>query len=172
MRSYAERIAASALFLSLGMILSYVEAIVPINALIPIPGFKLGLSSLAVTGAFFLLGLPYAIAVSFGKTVLSSLLFGSVTSFFFSLLGGALVLAALALYRLARPRALGILGLSVLCASLHNLGQCLAAAMIFGRSVLLFYLPVLLIVSLATGTVTGILLHLILKRFTRLGSFS
>ncbi len=168
MRSYAEKTAVSALFLSLGMILSYVEAITPLNAAIPLPGFRLGLASLAVTSAFFLLGLPYAIFVSLGKTLLSSLLFGSVTSFLFSFFGGALVLVFLTFYKLAAIKKLGCIGLSVICAALHNLGQCLAAAMIFGRFVLLSYLPILLLVSLATGTVTGMLLHLILKQSVRL----
>ena len=172
MRSYAEKTARSALFLALAMILSYVEAIVPLGAVIPIPGFKLGLASLAVTGAFFLLGLPYAIAVSVGKTLLSSLLFGSVTSFWFSFSGGLLVLLTLGIYRLVRPKTLGCIGLSVICAAMHNAGQCLAASVLFGFSVLVYYLPALLFAALATGTVTGILLYLILKYTKHIKAFS
>lgn len=172
MRSYAEKTAVSALFLAIGMILSYVEAIIPIGAVIPVPGFKIGLASLAVTSAFFLLGFPYALAVSFGKTLLTSLLFGSVTSFWFSLSGGALVLITLGIYRLTKPKSLGCVGLSVLCAAMHNLGQCLAASVIFGISVLIYYLPFLLFAALATGTVTGVLLYLILKHTKHIKAFS
>ncbi len=168
MRSYAEKTAVSALFLALGMILSYVEAVIPLGAIIPVPGFKLGLASLAITGAFFLLGLPYAMAVSLGKTLLSSVLFGSVTSFWFSLSGGLLVLISLTVYKFTKPKSLGCIGLSVICAAMHNIGQCLAAAVIFGLPVLIYYLPALMITALVTGTVTGILLHLILKHTTHI----
>ena len=172
MRSYAEKTALSSLFLALAMILSYVETVIPIGAVIPVPGFKLGLASLAVTGAFFLLGLPYAIAVSVGKTLLSSLLFGNVTSLWFSFAGGALVLIILGLYRITRPKSLGCIGLSVICAAMHNVGQCLAASVLFGASVLIYYLPALLFTALATGTVTGLLLYLILKYTKRIKAFS
>ena len=172
MRSYAEKTAVSALFLALGMILSYVEAIIPIGAVIPVPGFKLGLASLAVTSAFFLLGFPYALAVSLGKTLLTSLLFGSVTSLCFSLSGGTLVLIILGIYRLTKPKALGCVGLSVICAAMHNAGQCIAASAIFGISVLIYYLPALLFAALATGTVTGVLLYLILKHTKHVKAFS
>ena len=172
MRSYAEKTAVSALFLAFGMILSYVEAIIPLGAVIPVPGFKLGLASLAVTSAFFLLGFPYELAVSLGKTLLTSLLFGSVTSFWFSLSGGALVLITLGIYRLTKPKSLGCVGLSVICAAMHNVGQCLAASAIFGISVLIYYLPALLFAALATGTATGVLLYLILKHTKHIKAFS
>ena len=81
MRSQADKVAYCAVFTALGLILSYVEALIPINLLIPIPGFKLGLANLAVMIAFFSLGYGYAAAVSLCRILLTALLFGSVTSF-------------------------------------------------------------------------------------------
>ena len=163
MRSRADKVAYCALFIAFGMILSYVEAIIPINLVIPFPGFKLGLANIAVTVAFFSLGYSYALAVSLCRIGLTALLFGSVTSFYFSLLGGALTLLTILAYKLFFYKTNGIIGLSVASAAMHNIGQCVACATIFGWYVISFYLPYLLIFSLITGTVTALLIHRILK---------
>ena len=51
-------------------------------------------------------------------------------------------------------------GVSVLCAVAHNLGQLLAAVCLFGASLLLSYLPILLFAALLSGALTGCLLNL------------
>ncbi len=157
MPSQAEKVAYCGIFTVFGLLLSYVEAVIPINLILPVPGFKLGLANLAVLFAFFTLGFSYACAVSLCRISLSALLFGSVTSFLFSLAGGVLTLTALLLFKLFLHRFNGIIGLSVLCAAMHNIGQCLVCAAFFGHYVLTFYLPYLLLFSLITGSVTGFL---------------
>jgi heptaprenyl diphosphate synthase len=163
MRSRADKVAYCAVFTALGLILSYVEALIPINLLIPIPGFKLGLANLAVMIAFFSLGYGYAAAVSLCRILLTALLFGSVTSFWFSLTGGILALAAILLYKLILCRFCGAIGMSVMMAAMHNIGQCLVCSILFGYYVLTFYLPMLLFISLVTGSLTGIVIHRLLK---------
>ena len=157
MQSRAKCVSFCAVFTVFGLMLSYVEGIIPINAVLPFPGFKLGLANLAVLYAFFTLGIGYAFAVSICRITLSALLFGTVTSFAFSLAGGLLTLGALAFYKLFLHKFNGIMGISVLCAALHNIGQCLVCALLFGHYVLSFYLPYLLFFSVITGSVTGFL---------------
>ena len=157
MRSQAEKLSFCAVFTAFGLLLSYVEAILPINLIIPIPGFKLGLASLAVLYTFFTLGLPYAAAVSMCRVSLSAMLFGSVTSFAFSLAGSLLSLGVIVLYKVFLNKFNGIIGMSVLCAAMHNLGQCIVCAIMFDHYVLTFYLPYLLLFSLITGSITGFL---------------
>ena len=157
MQSQAKKVAYSAVFTALGLILSYVEALIPINLIIPFPGFKLGLANLAVLLAFLCLGFSYACAVSLCRITLSALLFGSVTSFWFSLAGGVLTLGVLLLYKLFLYKSNGLIGLCVLSAAMHNLGQCLVCAILFGHYVLTFYLPYLLLFSLITGSLTGLI---------------
>ena len=168
MRSHAEKISFCAILVAFGLILSYVEAIVPINLIIPFPGFKLGLANLSVMLAFFTLGIKYAVAVSICRISLCALLFGSATSFFFSLSGGILALLAMLAYSLVLKRFNGALGLSVLCAAMHDLGQCIACSVFFGYYVITFYLPYLLMFSIVTGSITGLLVH----KFTRLNFFN
>ncbi len=157
MASPAEKVSFCAVFTVFGLLLSYVESIIPINLIIPIPGFKLGLANLAVLYTFFLLGFSYACAVSICRITLSALLFGSATSFLFSLGGGLLTLCVLLLYKLALNKVCGLIGLCVLCAAMHNVGQCLVCSAFFGHYILLFYLPYLLLFSLITGSITGFL---------------
>ena len=164
MRSHAEKISFCAILIAFGMILSYVEAIVPINLVIPFPGFKLGLANISVMLAFFVLGIRYAVAVSVCRISLCALLFGSATSFFFSLCGGILSLIAMLAYSLILKRFNGVLGLSVLCAAMHDLGQCIACSILFGHYVITFYLPYLLMFSIITGSITGLLVY----KFTKL----
>jgi len=125
--------------------------------------FSAVIAVIAVMLAFFMLGYGYACAVSIARITLSALLFGSVTSFWFSLAGGALALATLLLYKLILSRFLGVMGLSVMSAAMHNIGQCLACAVFFGHYVLTFYLPILLLVSLITGSLTAVIIHRFLK---------
>ncbi len=167
MRSLAEKISYCALFTVFGLMLSYIEGIIPLNMVLPIPGFKLGLANLAVLFAFFSFGFSYAVIVSFCRITLTALLFGSVSSFLFSISGGILTLTVLFLYKCFLHRFNGILGLSVLCAAMHNIGQCLVCAVLFSYRVLAFYLPYLLLISLITGSFTGFLA----SKYSRLNFF-
>ncbi len=157
MASPSKNISFCAVFTVVGLLLSYVEGVIPINLVLPLPGFKLGLANLAVLYTFFVLGFSYACAVCLCRITLSALLFGSVTSFLFSLAGGALTLLVLLLYKVFLNKFCGMIGLCVLCAAMHNIGQCLVCAGFFGHYVLLSYLPYLLIFSLVTGSITGFL---------------
>lgn len=57
---------------------------------------------------------------------------------------------------LSRRRALSIYGVSVGGAAAHNCGQIAAALLTLGSTAPLYYLPVLLAVSLLTGGLTGL----------------
>ena len=72
----------------------------------------------------------------------------------FSLLGGLSALGTMAL--LSRGRGLSVYGVSVGGAAAHNCGQIAAAVWTPGSGAPLYYLPVLLAVSLLTGGLTGL----------------
>lgn len=157
------RLTFDAMGVALAMMLSYLEVLLPLTAWIPLPGFRLGLANLAVLAAFVLLSPADAAVVSGIRICLSALLFGSVTSFFFSAMGGLLsfltILAASGFFR-----KMSYLGVCVLSAAAHNVGQILAATVLFGSGVILSYLPVLLIASVGFGCITGTLMNLLLPR--------
>lgn len=153
------RICADAALITLAMALSYLEVLLPLNLLLPLPGFRLGLANVVVLMTFFLLSPVDALLVSGTRILLSGLLFGSVTSLYFSALGGlcAYLMLTVAAYLFRRC---SFFGISILCAAAHNCGQILAAVTLFGTSLIFSYLPLLLISSVFFGGAVGLLLNL------------
>ncbi len=162
------RICLNAMLLSLALVLSYIEAILPLTAWLPLPGFKLGLANIIITLVFVCISPWDAAFISFCRICMMGLLFGNVSSFFFSLCGALLSYVGLWLLSRLGRRLFSMIGISVGCAALHNIGQLIAASLWFGTGVILGYLPILLIAALIFGTLTGILLELILPRFARI----
>ena len=72
----------------------------------------------------------------------------------FSLLGG--VSAMLVMILLSRWHRLSVYGVSIGGAAAHNCGQVAAAVLTLGNTAPLYYLPILLGVSLFTGALTGL----------------
>lgn len=160
-----KRLCLDAVLLSLSLVLSYLEATLPLTVLIPLPGFKLGLTNIIVTMVFVAVS-PYdAAVISLCRILIMGLLFGNAQSFFISICGGLLSYVGLWLLACFFKRFFSIVGISIGCAALHNLGQLTAAAILFTTDVILGYLPALLIAALIFGSLTGMLLKLILPRF-------
>lgn len=154
------RIAIDASLVGVALILSMVEAMFPIGAL-PIPGFKIGLANIAITVACFRYGWGDAAAVSLVRMLISFLLFGNPTSFWFSLAGGFIVVALLALIRSSGiSRYFSFIGISVICAVGHNAGQFIVSLLLFGSAVT-SYLPALCAASLIYGVINGIIMCLL-----------
>lgn len=158
------RLCTDALLLCVALMLSYLEAILPLQVLIPLPGFRLGLAQSVVTIVYFRIGRTDAAVVSGVRVALMSLLFGSVTSLWFSACGALLSFAGLWLGERLLSKACSYVGLGVLCAALHNIGQCIAAAVLFGHGVLLAYLPVLLVAACIFGAIGGLLVCAVIGR--------
>lgn len=151
------RVAADAAMLLLALMLSLVEALIP-TALIPIPGFKLGLANIAVEYVFFAISPADAFAVSLARLTLSSLLFGTAASFVFSASGAAFAFLTLIICVAAVNRGvISWLGVSICAAAAHNIGQCAVSIIMFGAAAV-SYLPWLLALGAATGCATGAVL--------------
>lgn len=152
--SRVKRLCLDAMLLGIAMMLSYIEAILPVSLVIPLPGAKLGLANVAITLCFFSVSPLDAAALSFTRVCLVSLLFGNISSFLFSLSGAILAYMGMVVAKLFRAH-FSFYGISVLSASLHNLGQCIAAAILLGTPTIFTYLPLMLIFALVFGLITG-----------------
>ena len=161
-----KRLTLDAALLALAMGLSYLEFLLPIAAIIPLPGFRLGLANLVVMLAFYLLSPLDAAIVSALRILLSGLLFGSVTSLYFSALGGLCSYLALLLLYCIRAKC-SFVGASILSASAHNFGQIIAAMTLYGVIVARSYLPYLLLASIFYGGLLGFLANLSLRRLQK-----
>ena len=159
----ARFVAMHGLLLALALVFSYLEAQIPVP--IPIPGIKLGLANIVVAFCAYALSMRSAIAVSLLRVTVIAFLFGSITSFFFSLLGALFSLLTLAFLLRVFPSRLSPIGISALCAVMHNVGQLTAAAILLSTQAVIVYLPHMIAAAAATGTLTGILLCMLLRAF-------
>ncbi|MBR0442786.1 MAG: Gx transporter family protein [Clostridia bacterium] len=158
-RSLTRRMCVDALMLCVALMLSYLEAILPVHLVLPLPGFRFGWAQLAVTLTFFRVGKTDAAVISLARVLIMGLLFGSATTVYFSLCGSLLAYAGLWLGQLLLRSHCSFIGLGVLCAAMHNAGQLIAAATLFGHGIVMAYLPVLLVCSVVFGGLGGWVLN-------------
>jgi len=170
-RNKTHRMSILAMLLGGCLVLSYLEAVLPLTTWIALPGFKLGLSNILITLTFVVLSKWDAACLSFSRICIMGILFSNLSGFLFSLCGGVLSYIGLWLLAEAGKRWFSIIGVSIGCATFHNIGQLLMASIWFGSETIFGYLPFLLVASLIFGTITGILLYLLLPSFKRLSSY-
>lgn len=149
-----------ALLVSVAMICSYVESLIP--PLVAVPGVKLGLANAVTLLCLYLLGPGSAITVSLMRIGLSALLFGNTVSFIYSIAGGALSLVGSVL--LKKTGLFSPVGVSAVSGVLHNVGQMIAVSFVMSNAALMGYLPVLLISGTIAGVLVGVVAGLIISR--------
>ena len=146
----AKRVALSALFASLALIFSYVEAILP--AAPGISGIKLGIANLVVIIAMYRLDSRYALTINLIRIFLAGFMFSGLYGAIYSLCGCILSFAVMCL--LKKSDAFSVVGVSMGGGVAHNIGQLSIAAILVSSPQIFYYLPVLII----SGTVSGILI--------------
>ena len=155
MKLTTKQLTLCAVLTALALALSYLENLFPLSLAIPIPGIKLGLANIVTVFALYALGPVQALLILLSRCVLGAVFAGNMNALLFSLLGG--VTAMLVMILLSRSRRLSVYGVSVGGAAAHNCGQVAAAILTLGNTAPLYYLPVLLGVSLFTGALTGLI---------------
>ena len=155
MKLTTKQLALCAMLTAMALALSYLEQFFPLSLAIPIPGFKLGLANVVTLFALYALGPGQALLILLARCFLGAVFAGNMNALIFSLLGG--VTAMLVMILLSGWRRLSVYGVSVGGAAAHNCGQVAAAVLTLGNSAPLYYLPVLLGVSLFAGMLTGLI---------------
>lgn len=153
---------------ALAVVLSLVERLFPLDAVVPVPGVKLGLANIVTLFALTRLSGRDALAILLCRVALSSLLMGSVTAFLFSLFGGLLALAVMGLLLCVEGRFCSVLGVSVAGAAAHNIGQIAAAVIWMKTGAVVAYLPLLLVMSVPLGLVTGLTASVVLTHLKKI----
>lgn len=161
--SRARRVARDGVLCALALLFSYIESLLPLGLVLPLPGFRVGLANVVVSTVLFELSVGDAAAIAAVKTLVSALLFGSPVSFAFSAAGTLLSLGGLVLIRLCAAERFSYIGICVIGAALHNCGQILVAALLFGEGVF-SYLPPLLAASVVLGGLCGTVVCLVVPR--------
>lgn len=163
MKLDTKKLTTFSLLVAVAMILSYIESLIPI--FVAVPGVKLGLSNIATVFALYTLGWPAAISVSLVRVLLSALLFGNIPSLAFSLAGAVLALASM--IPLSRINIFTSIGVSVVGAIMHNVGQITCAAIVMETLGVTYYLIPLFLSGTIAGVVIGIISGILVERIKK-----
>lgn len=156
----AKKTAMYGLLLAFGLILSYVEVLLPLDFIAY--GVKLGLANLICVYLLYRKGPFAALGINLLRIFLVALLFGNVMSFVYSVCGALLSLLLMVLCKTVRL--FSPVGVSVAGGVAHNIGQLLAAMVFLGSSAVLYYTPVLLISGVVCGFLIGLASSFLLAR--------
>ena len=153
MHNKVKDIAFLGMCVTLALGLAYVEVLLP-PLYTAVPGIKMGLPNIILIFLLYRRGVVSAATVSLLRILLVSLLFPNAMTLMYSLAGGALSMAVMAL--LKRLNFLSTAGVSVAGGVAHNVGQILVAMWLLNTAELGYYLIVLAV----TGTLAGLLIGL------------
>ncbi len=156
----AQRLALGAMFTAVMLVLGYIESLFTLG---PIPGIKLGLSNSVLLLCLYWLGIPASFGLMAAKVLLSGLMFGNLQTIQYSLAGGLLSMAGMAL-SIFVIRGMSPVGSGIVGGALHNVGQVLMAMLVLETASLLYYMAVLVVVGAFMGAITGTVVTQ-LKRF-------
>lgn len=166
-KNLTRKIALTGIMCALALALSYLETLIPAYPGFP-PGAKPGLSNIVTMFMAGSSGTPYAFFITIIKGLFAGVTRG-FTAMLMSLSGGILSTAAACLiFRFAKNK-LGYIGISIVCAVCHNIGQLAAACIISGTaSLVVGYGPLLLIFAVVTGLLTGAILKAVMPTLAKI----
>lgn len=152
---------------ALALVLSFLEnMLIPDIPFLPV-GAKPGLSNVVTMYVAATMGFPGAISITLIKGIFALLTRGATASFM-SLSGGILSTVALCLVIKLKDKVFSFVGIGIICAVAHNMGQLMAACAVSGTYSLINYAKYLLIFSLVTGSITGVMLTLLMPRIEKI----
>ena len=150
------------MLLALSVALNIIETSLPLlNGYIP--GLRLGLANIVTLFILYQFGLKDALYIGILRVFLVGISRTGIfsTTFFFSLTG--VLLSILFMYLAKRFLNLSIIGVSIIGSIAHSTGQVLASIFILQMSSMIYYLPWLLLFSIPTGILVGILCKQLVK---------
>lgn len=150
-----KQITVCGVFTALALCTAILESLLPIQAFIPLPGLKLGLANVISVYVLYYMGKWQAFCVTLCRCLISAILFGTVTSFAFSICGGVLSLLSSVLLKKFVNDKVSFIGVCVVGAGCHNIGQIAVSCFMFKTVAVYAYLPPLLLASVICGIITG-----------------
>lgn len=143
-----------ALLVALALALSVIEMMIPLP--VPIPGAKLGFSNIIILITIYFYDFKSSLTVSVLKSFLLVLITGSLSSFFYSLLGAIFATFAMNYSLKYTKDMFSLIGVSEIGAFFHNLGQIIVAIFFMSNVKMIYYFPVLVLIGVFTGFFVGL----------------
>ena len=160
MNKQTKKITFLGIAVSLAMILSYVEMLLP-PIWSAVPGIKMGLPNVITTFVLYKLSWKESATISLVRILLTAILFGNAMTLLYSLAGAFLSLTAMAL--LKKVNVFSVVGVSITGGVLHNLGQILIAILLLQNKEIGYYMAILIITGTVAGALIGIFSVAMLK---------
>jgi len=151
----ARKITTLGLFVSVGLVLHYAESFVPGMGVLP--GVRIGLANIVTLLAFFHYGAGFSLTVGLLRSLLGSLLGGTITAFLYSGAGTIGAVLVMLVSRRFFSGSVSLIGWSMLGAFAFNLAQVTVAALVLENAYMFMYLPPMAIFSAVSGLCTGLL---------------
>ena len=148
-----KRLTLLSIMLAVSIVLSIVESFIPVF----IPGVKLGLANVVTLIIMYIYGEKDAFLVLILRILLVGILRGTIFSvtFYLSLSGGLAAFMLMFLFK--RFKVFSMIGVSIMGAFGHSVGQIAMAIFLIERTELIYYLPYIMVLSIITGVLTGII---------------
>ena len=160
MQNKTKRLAFMGLLTALGLIIGYIEFLIPIP--LGIPGVKPGFANIVIVWALYSLGPWEALMINGMRIFLSGFLFGNFSMILYSLAGAAVSFLCMCLAK--KSGLFSMTGVSMIGGVMHNMGQLLVAMAVLETVSLVYYGPVLLAAGVITGLLIGIVTGEVKKR--------
>lgn len=167
-KSKSQLVASVGILTALSVALSFLEGLIPTLPFMP-PGAKLGLSNIAVMFSAGVYGFIPTLLIAVIKSGFVMLTRG-VTAGILSLCGG--MLSAAVMVVLLNKTGMGLVGVGVLSAVSHNIGQLIAIMLLFWSFSAIYYIPALIIFGVVFGVITGIVFKLTFPAIKKISRIS
>lgn len=162
--STTRRITIIGMLVAQALVLQFIERLIP-NP-IPVPGIKLGLANIVTLFSLVVFDFKATLSIILLRVVLGSLLLGTFlgAGLFMSLAGAVAAGCIMALLLRFLPD-ISLIGVSIAGSVAHCTGQLIIAALLINHSGIFYYLPIMLLLSVPTGFVTGLFSTKVIKYF-------
>ncbi len=160
-KSAAKKIATLAIFTALSLVTFIIE-----NQFHPlfIPGAKMGLANIFSFAALIMYSPVEAFIIVAVRTGLGAVYAGNVSALLYSFTGGVVSMAVSSVLMYTVYPRISLMSVSVVAAVAHNITQNLVFMGISGTSLMIGYMPYLVLIGIASGAIVGGVIMLIFKK--------
>lgn len=144
-----------ALLTAQGIILGLLEQAIPFPFAFA-PGAKLGLANIVTLISLYTLSFKEVVLVVVMKTLMTSVLGGTFSTFLYSGMGALVSFIGMYLVMQLGEKRVSMIGVSATGGILHNVGQLMVASWMAKSWTVLLYLPAMSIVGIFAGVAIGI----------------
>lgn len=155
-----KKVTLLSLLCAIAILCSYIEMFIP--SPIGLAGVKLGLANSVIVFSIYFLSFKEAYLISIVRVLITSVLFSGLFSFGFSFVGTTF--SIIAMYLVNKTNIFSIVGISVVGAIAHNIGQLTVAYFLLENFMIAYYFAILLLSGIITGICIGVLAQILLKR--------